>query len=123
MEDAFILVTWDTTTTTNNDTDVTSENCAPCSICTTKINDVFIDEASHIYIAIPIYNFIKYSESYSDTPGSLWQFKRGEVPNNNANLTIDNCQSFKYKAAAVGKTADTVTETNSYVKTQKMLFH
>ena len=122
MEDAFILVTWGTPATTNNDTDVMSENCAPCSICTTKINDVFIDEASHIYIAMPIYNLIKYSESYSDTPGSLWQFKRDEVPNNNTNLTIDNCQSFKFKAATVGKTADAVTETNSYVNTQKKVF-
>ena len=49
--------------------------------CTTKINDVFVDEENHIYIAImPMYNLIEYSDNYSDTSGSLWQFKRDEVP-------------------------------------------
>ena len=43
--------------------------------------------------------------------GSLWQFKRDEVPNNNADFTIDNSQSFKYKAALIGKTADAVNNT------------
>ena len=33
--------------------------------------------------------------------GSLWQFKRDKVPNNNADLTVDNSQLFKYKAALV----------------------
>ena len=62
-----------------------------------------MDEASHIYIAMPMYNLIEYSDNYSDTSGRLRQFKRDEVPNNNTDLTIDNSQSFKYKAALVGK--------------------
>ena len=49
-----------------------------------------------------MYNLIKYSDNYSDTSKSLWQFKREKVPNNNVDLTIDNSQSFKYKAALVG---------------------
>ena len=65
---------------------------------------MFVDEANHIYIAMPIYNFIEDSDNYSDTPGSLWQFKRDEVLANNADLTIVNSESFKYKAALVGKT-------------------
>ena len=45
--------------------------------------------------------------NYSDTSGSLWQFKRDEVPANNADLTdLTNSQSFKYKAVLVGKTAN-----------------
>ena len=44
------------------------------------------------------------SDNYSDTSGSLWQFKRDEVPaDNNADLSNDNSKSFKYKAL-VGKT-------------------
>ena len=70
---------------------------------------------------MPIYNLIEYSDNYSDTSGSLWQFKRHEVPNNNADLTIDNSQSFKYKAALVGKTANAVTNTNSSVKNTKIV--
>ena len=27
---------------------------------------------------MPMYNLIEYSDNYSDTSGSLWQFKRGE---------------------------------------------
>ena len=53
-----------------------------------------------------MYNLIEYSDNYSDTSGSLWQFKRDKVPDNNVDLTIDNSQSFKYKAALVRKTAD-----------------
>ena len=41
---------------------------------------------------------IEYSDFYSDTSGSLWQFKRVEVPANNDDLGIDNSKSFKYKA-------------------------
>ena len=56
---------------------------------------------------------IEYSDSYSDASGSVCQFKRDEVLNNNDNLTADNSQSFKYKAALVGKTTDAVSNTNS----------
>ena len=45
-----------------------------------------------------MHNLIEYSNNYSDTSESLWQFKRDEVSNNNADLTIDDSQSFKYKA-------------------------
>ena len=104
--DAFMLVTENITVAANNNTDVAFKNCAPFSTCTTKINDIFVDEANHIYIAMPMYNLIEYSDNYSDTSGSLWQFKRDEVPANSADLTIDNAESFKYKAALVGKTAN-----------------
>ena len=88
------------------DTDVPFKNCAPFSTCKTVINDVFVDRVEHIYIAMPMYHLIEYSNNYSDILGSLWQFKRDEVPANDADLTIYICQSFKYKAALVGKTAN-----------------
>ena len=119
--DAFILVTGNITVAANNDTDVAFKNCAPFSTCTTKINDVFVDEANHIYIAMPMYNLIEYSDNYSDTSGSLWQFKRDEVPANNADLTINNSQSFKYKTVLLGKTADAAADTNSSVKEAKIV--
>ena len=68
--DAFILVTGNITVNANNDTDFAFRNCAPFSTYTTKINDVFADEANHIYIAMPMYNLIEYSDNYSDTSGS-----------------------------------------------------
>ena len=105
--DVFILVTGNITVNAANDTDVAFKNCAPFSICKTIINDVFVDRAEHIYIAMLMYNLIEYSHNYSDTSGSLWQFKRDEVPANNADLTANNSQSLKYKATLVEKkTAD-----------------
>ena len=50
------------------------------------------------YISMPMYNLIEYCGNYSDTSGSLQQFKRDEIPANNAYLTIDNSKSFKDKA-------------------------
>ena len=90
--DAFILVTGNITIAVNNDTDVALKNCPPFSTCTTKINDIFVDEANHIYIAMPMYNLIEYSNNYSGTSGSLRQFKRDEVTDKNADLTINNSQ-------------------------------
>ena len=55
---------------------------------------------------MPMYNLIAYSDNYSDAWGSLSQFKRAEVPANYVDLTIDNSQSFKYKANLLRKTAN-----------------
>ena len=53
---------------------------------------------------MPMHNLIKYSDNYSDTSGSLWQFKRDEIINN-ADVTNDNnAPSFKYKANLIGNT-------------------
>ena len=35
-------------------------------------------------------NLTEYSNNYTDTSGSLWQLKRDEVTNNDANLISDN---------------------------------
>ena len=70
---------------------------------------------------MPMYNLIEYRDNYSDISGSLWQFKRGEVSVNKTDLTIDNSQSFKYKAALVGKTTDAVNNANSSVKDAKIV--
>ena len=36
---------------------------------------------------MPKYNLIEYSDNYSDTSGSLWQYKRDEIINN-ADVTM-----------------------------------
>ena len=77
--DAFILVIGDIIVTANNDTHVTFKNYAPFSTLKKETNDVFVDEENHIYVAMPMYNLIEYSDNYADTSGSLWQFKRDEV--------------------------------------------
>ena len=65
---------------------------------------------------MPMYNLIEYSDNYSNTSGSLWQFKRDEVPAGNANLVISTSQSFKYKTVLLEKTANAVANTKSSVK-------
>ena len=53
-----------------------------------------------------MYNLIKYSDNYSDTSGSLWQFKRDEIEGN-VDLTVDanhipnNSLSYKYKSSLI----------------------
>ena len=118
--DAFILVTGNITVAANNDTDFVFKNCAPFSACTTEINDTFVDKSKHIYIVMPMYNLIEYSDNFSDTSGSLLQFKRDEVPADNGDLTINNSQSFRYKVTLLGKAANAVNDTNSSVKEAKI---
>ena len=90
-----MLVTGNITATADDNTYVAFKNRAPFSTCTLVINDVFVDKANHIYIALSMYNLIEYRDNYSDTSGSLWQLKIDEVPANNVDLTIDNSQSLK----------------------------
>ena len=107
--DAYILVTGNITSG-GNDTKVAFKNCAPFRKCRTEINETFVDEAEHINIAMPMYNLIEYSDNYSDTSGSLWQFKRDEIINN-ADVTNDNnAPSFKYKANLIGNTENNGTK-------------
>ena len=57
-----------------------------------------------------MYNLIEYSDNYSDTSGSLWNFKRDEIINN-ADVTNDNnAPSFKYKASLIDNTGDDGTK-------------
>ena len=52
-----------------------------------------------------MYNLIECSDSYFDTSGRLWSFKRDEIANN-ANMTNDNdASSFKYKASFINDAA------------------
>ena len=103
--DAYILVTGNITVTGGNaNTKVAFKNCAPFTECRTEINKTFVNRTEHINIAMPMYNLIEYSDNYSDTSGSLWQFKRDGLNVNdiNAALTNDNAPSFKYKARIIG---------------------
>ena len=49
-------MTGNITVPADNDADVAFKICAPFSACKAEINDVFIDDANHIYLAMPMYN-------------------------------------------------------------------
>ena len=48
---------------------------------------------------MPMYNLIEYSDNYSKTSGSLWQYYKDD-PNDN----IANSESFKFKVKITGTT-------------------
>ena len=109
--DAYILVTGSIRITrSNQNTKVAFKNCAPFEKCRTEINETFIDEADFINITMPMYNLIEYSDNYSDTSGSLWNFKRDEIINNADVTNDDNAPSFKYKANLIGNTENNGTK-------------
>ena len=109
--DAYILVTGNISAAPNKTvTQVVLKNCAPSKKCSTEINGTLVDEADFINITMPMFNLIEYSDNYSDTSGSLWNFKRDEI-DNNANVTNDNnTPSFKYKASVIGNTENNGTK-------------
>ena len=60
----------------NNNIEVVFKNCAPFTNCMSEINNTQIDNAKDIDVVMPMYNLIEYSDSYSKTSGSLWQYYR-----------------------------------------------
>ena len=64
------------------DKGVTFKNCAPFTKCINRINNTEIDNAKDIDIVMPMYNLIEYSDNYSKTSGSLWQYYKHD-PNDN----------------------------------------
>ena len=105
--DAYILVTGNINVVGgNNNTKVAFKNCSPFRKCRTEINETFIDEAKYINIVMPMYNLIEYTNNYSDTSGSLLQFKRDEIEGN-VDLTVDvnhipnNSSSYKCKSSLI----------------------
>ena len=62
---------------------------------------------------MPMYNLIKYSDNYSKTAGSLWQYYEDipAVDNNNDNTIVNFnannvIDSFNFKAKITGQTND-----------------
>ena len=57
-----------------------------------------MDNVQDIDIVMPMYNLIEYSDNYSKTSGSLWQYYK-DGPNNN----IADSESFKFTVKITGK--------------------
>ena len=81
--DAYILVNENITVNNNADAGAAAsntnekvifKNCAPFTNYIRKINNTQIDDAEYIDIAMSMYNLIEYSDNYSKTSGSLWQY-------------------------------------------------
>ena len=80
--------------------EATFKNNAPFINCISKINGIKIDNAEHLDVVMPMYNFLEYSKNYKKTTGSLWNYYRDQ-PNNPLS---SNSESFKYKTSITGNT-------------------
>ena len=95
----------------NTNKKVIFKNCAPFTNCISKINNTQIDNAEYIDIVMPMYNLIEYSDNYSKTSGSLWQYCK-EIPavNNAGNIVAFNganaTDSFNFKTKITGQIDD-----------------
>ena len=93
----------------------TFKNNAPFRSCISKINNTFIENGEDLHIVMPMYNLLEYSNKYSMTSKSLWNYYREEVndsanENNDANnFRINNnktttSKSFEHKTKVIGIT-------------------
>ena len=48
---------------------------APFTKCNLEINDEHVDTAENLYIVMPMYNLIEYSDNYQDSSATLYQYK------------------------------------------------
>ena len=91
--DAYILVKGTITITDAGDDDsakrldegnkgVIFKTCAPFTKCISRIDNTYIDNAQDIDIVMPMYNLIEYSDNYSKTSESLWQYYKVDLKNN-----------------------------------------
>ena len=117
--DAYILVkgnisvnnTGTATAPTNRNKKLIFKNCAPFNNCISKINNTQTDNAEYIDVVLPIYNLIQYSDNYSKTSGSLWQYcKEIPVVNNAGDIGEFNganaTDSFNFKTKITGQTSN-----------------
>ena len=78
------------------------KNNAPFKSCISKVNNTFIDNSENLYIVIPMYNFLEYSDNYLMTSGSLWNYYRDEINDdaneNDHNNRINNNKTTKKKS-------------------------
>ena len=99
------------TAANNTNKKVIFKNCSPFINCISKINNTQIDNVEYIDTVMPMYNLTEYSDNYSKTFGSLWQYCK-DIPavDNDGNIVIFNgnngTDSFNFKSKIIGTTDD-----------------
>ena len=85
------------------------KNNAPFASCMAKINNEFIEDADDLDIVILMHNLLEYNKNYRKTIGSLYNYYRDELsddnnPNNFPNTNVVSSNTFKYKNKITGNT-------------------
>ena len=83
--DAYILVTGNIQNKPANSV-MALKNCAPSRTCDVTINDEHVEKAEDLDILMSMYNLLEYCDNYQNSIGSLYQFKRDQPPDDNANV-------------------------------------
>ena len=81
------------------DKGVIFKNFAPFIKCISRINSTEIDNAKDIDIVMSMYDVTEYSDNFSKTSGSLWQYYKDD-PNNN----LTDSELFNSKVKVTGET-------------------
>ena len=97
---------------------VTFKKCAPFTDCISEINNTQIDNAKYIDAVMPMYNLIEYSDDYSKTSVSLWQYSSDETNDN-----ITESESFQFKLKITRKTANPDNKKNVEVAVSLKYFN
>ena len=71
------------------------KNNAPFKSFISKSNSTLINNAEDLDIVMPMYNLLEYSQNYSMTSGSLWNYYRDKIDDVDDNAS--DGKSFEYK--------------------------
>ena len=95
------------------------KNNSPFVSCMTKINNEFIEDADDLDIVMPMCNLLEYSKNYRKTIGSLYNYYRDELsddnnPNNFLNTNVVNSSAFEYKNKITDNTYDVAKDAEGH---------
>ena len=73
------------------------------------LSNTYNEHADDLDIVMPMYNLLEYSKNYKKTVGSLYNYHRDELSNDNddnnfGNIKVVNSGTFKYKNKITGNT-------------------
>ena len=93
------------------------KNNAPFVSCITRINGELIEDAEDLDIVMPMYNLLEYSKNNRKTIGSLHNYYRDELTDDNnpvdfPNTNVINSETFKYKNKIIGNTYNVTADGN-----------
>ena len=99
----------------NTNKKVIFKNCAPFTKCISEVNNTNVGDGEDIDIIMSKYNLIEYSDNYSKTSGSLWQYCKDILVVNNNDAIVDFTNSnltdsFNFKVKMTGQTGDNGTK-------------
>ena len=95
------------------------KNNAPFVSRIKRINGELIEDADDLDIVMPMYNLLECSKNYRKTIGSLYNYYRDKLSNDNDNINfrnikVVNSNSFKYKNKIIGNTYNVNSGADGY---------